>query len=132
MKYRKLRIAWSVGCGIACVLLVVLWMRSYWWWEAVGIQLSSMRAIAAHSFKGKVMFLHNNKPTGDWGFHQRSIEATKKLSGWSFPESRGQFDFTTDANSMNVFIPWWARSAAASHANRTPLAPLAISASALC
>jgi hypothetical protein len=28
---RKLRIAFSVTCGIACVLLVVLWVRSYWW-----------------------------------------------------------------------------------------------------
>jgi hypothetical protein len=30
MKYRKLRIAWSVTCGIACVLLIVLWVRSYY------------------------------------------------------------------------------------------------------
>jgi hypothetical protein len=29
MKYRKLRIAFSITCGIACVLLVVLWIRSY-------------------------------------------------------------------------------------------------------
>jgi hypothetical protein len=28
MRFRKLRIAWSVGCGIACVLLIVLWVRS--------------------------------------------------------------------------------------------------------
>jgi hypothetical protein len=27
---RKLRIAWSVGCGIVCLLLIVLWVRSYW------------------------------------------------------------------------------------------------------
>jgi hypothetical protein len=31
MKYRKLRIAWSVGCGIVCLLLIALWVRSYWW-----------------------------------------------------------------------------------------------------
>ena len=29
MKYRKLRIAFSAACLIACVLLVVLWVRSY-------------------------------------------------------------------------------------------------------
>ncbi len=29
MRFRKLRIAWSVVCGIACVLLVVFWVRSY-------------------------------------------------------------------------------------------------------
>ena len=28
MKYRKLRIAWSVACGILCLLLIVLWVRS--------------------------------------------------------------------------------------------------------
>src|SRR4051812_21196701 len=29
MKFRKLRIAWSVFWGVACVLLVVLWVRSF-------------------------------------------------------------------------------------------------------
>ena len=31
MKYRKLRIAWSVAWGLLAVLLCVLWVRSYWW-----------------------------------------------------------------------------------------------------
>ena len=30
MRFRKLRIAWSLGWGIAAVLLIVLWVRSYW------------------------------------------------------------------------------------------------------
>jgi hypothetical protein len=30
MKHRKLRIAWSVAWGIAGVLLLALWVRSYW------------------------------------------------------------------------------------------------------
>ena len=30
MRFRKLRIAWSVLCAMACVLLIVLWVRSYW------------------------------------------------------------------------------------------------------
>ena len=30
MRFRKLRIAWSVMCLIACVLLIVLLVRSYW------------------------------------------------------------------------------------------------------
>ena len=30
MKYRKLRIAWSVAWGAVAVLLGVLWVRSYW------------------------------------------------------------------------------------------------------
>ena len=35
MKLRKLRIAWSVFCGLACVLLIVLWVRSYWWTDSI-------------------------------------------------------------------------------------------------
>src|SRR3954451_7738148 len=31
MKFRKLRIAWSVFWGVAAVLLIALWVRSYWW-----------------------------------------------------------------------------------------------------
>ena len=45
MRFRKLRIAWSVACGLACVLLIVLWARSYWWCDncyiASRINLSS-------------------------------------------------------------------------------------------
>jgi hypothetical protein len=37
MNYRKLRIAWSVVCGIGCVLLVALWVRSYWRNSAIGL-----------------------------------------------------------------------------------------------
>src|SRR5437016_412120 len=29
MRFRKLRIAWSKGCGVMAVLLIALWMRSY-------------------------------------------------------------------------------------------------------
>ena len=28
LRFRKLRIAWSVGCGILCLLLIVSWVRS--------------------------------------------------------------------------------------------------------
>jgi hypothetical protein len=30
MRYRKLRIAWSVVCSVLEVLLIVFWVRSYW------------------------------------------------------------------------------------------------------
>ena len=36
MKYRKLRIAWSVVWGIACLLLIALWVRSYWCEDQLG------------------------------------------------------------------------------------------------
>jgi hypothetical protein len=41
MKFRKLRIAWSVLWGLACVLLIALWIRSYWRAEVVTCKLIS-------------------------------------------------------------------------------------------
>jgi hypothetical protein len=30
LRFRKLRTAWSVFCGLAAVLIIALWARSYW------------------------------------------------------------------------------------------------------
>ena len=38
MKYRKLRIAWSVAWGLVAALLVVLWVRSHWRLDALFIK----------------------------------------------------------------------------------------------
>jgi hypothetical protein len=45
MRYRKLRIAWSVAWGIACVLLIALWVRSYWWLEQYQFLISTRYVI---------------------------------------------------------------------------------------
>ena len=44
MRFRKLRIAFSATCLIACVLLIVLWVRSYWWVDAVYGNIGGMAA----------------------------------------------------------------------------------------
>jgi hypothetical protein len=31
LRFRKLRIAFSAVCGVFCLLLIALWVRSYWW-----------------------------------------------------------------------------------------------------
>src|SRR5262245_56059937 len=36
---RGLRIAWSVWWGILCVLLVVLWVRSYWFKDELTVEV---------------------------------------------------------------------------------------------
>src|SRR6187401_737617 len=52
MNYRKLRIAWSVGCGIAVVLVIVLWVRSYWWFDFTRVRPGHFVA----SWRGCVYF----------------------------------------------------------------------------
>jgi hypothetical protein len=43
-RFRKLRIAWSSAFGIVCVLLIVLWVRSYTWADSLRIPRSVKRA----------------------------------------------------------------------------------------
>jgi hypothetical protein len=58
MKYRKLRIAWSVTWGIACLLLVILWVRSFAYYEAV--YLSSH--VSIESLTGSCIFSDRVQP----------------------------------------------------------------------
>src|ERR1700704_4674786 len=54
MRFRKLRIAWSVGCAIACVLLVVLWVRSYEWLDGFTVPVSASSAVEAGTLPGVI------------------------------------------------------------------------------
>ena len=52
MKYRKLRIAVSVVSGLCCVLVIVLWMRSYSWADGINGQFTANCVIAFGSLPG--------------------------------------------------------------------------------
>ncbi len=84
MRFRKLRIAWSVGWGLAAVLLIVLWVRSYWlqdgvYWPGGG----------AWSVNGTVCIVLNEQ--SGWSLHtMRSPESNdaklrryKKIARWA-------------------------------------------------
>jgi hypothetical protein len=52
MRFRKLRIAWSVGCAIACVLLIVLWIHSYRYQDYYAGWVSKSRSVSSLSENG--------------------------------------------------------------------------------
>jgi hypothetical protein len=55
MRFRKLRIAWSVFWGVACALLTVLWVRSYTIRDGFFLPVTSKFAISADSVLGHVV-----------------------------------------------------------------------------
>jgi hypothetical protein len=55
--FRYLRIAWSVVCGIFCVLLIVLWVRSYWYVDIGFFKVTNG------------VFLYGGSMPGTFGFH---------------------------------------------------------------
>jgi hypothetical protein len=52
---RALRIAWSVVCGIAAVLLLCLWVRSYWTADTVYVPLPNSWNVMFRSIPGACM-----------------------------------------------------------------------------
>jgi len=72
MKYRKLRIAWSVACGIACLLLVALWVRSHLWCDMLEYTRGQTYVCVAAG-RGIACFR--------WVTHQPSVKVGNKL-GW--------------------------------------------------
>jgi hypothetical protein len=59
---RSLRIAWTVGCGILCVLLIVLWVRSYSWRDLCSIQLLGSQRLSTMSMKGNLSCIKEHAP----------------------------------------------------------------------
>ena len=55
MRFRKLRIAWSVAWSVLCVLLVMLWVRSnYWRADRLHCPLWDKQAFVVASMYGRV------------------------------------------------------------------------------
>ena len=51
---RYLRIAFSATCLIACVLLIALWVRSYWRWEIFHFPITTQRMVLVGSKEGRL------------------------------------------------------------------------------
>ena len=62
MRFRKLRIAFSAMCLIACVLLIALWVRSYWRLEAVAYKHPPRLAVWLVSSNGELRCEIERKP----------------------------------------------------------------------
>jgi hypothetical protein len=69
MKYRNLRIAWSVACGILCLLLIGLWVRSYWCIDTASFVLGGKSfAFWSEPGRAKVVYLLDDSSRNYWYF----------------------------------------------------------------
>jgi len=64
LKYQKLRVAWSVGWGVACLLLIVLWVRSYTCWDDIGGSVGGSTWLGLHSLEGRFLMSLAQDDTG--------------------------------------------------------------------
>jgi hypothetical protein len=66
MKYRKLRIAFSVACGALCLLLIALWVRSYSWYDMIFYRPTGSTVYEASAHEGVVLFADDSDDLARW------------------------------------------------------------------
>lgn len=89
-RFRKLRIAWSVAGGIACVLLIVFWARSYWIGDSLRLPASETR-ISVFSVKGTLstsVYRSPIRPPHGWDWRSQRVSDMMPVVGprrsWSY------------------------------------------------
>jgi hypothetical protein len=115
MKYRKLRIAWSVAWGVVAVLLRVLWVRSYskvdliYFGRNYGVisNLGVVRTVMVSTTPStQVPFLSSSKEPG------RSMRQPNTFLGFhisglkNHPQIRIPYWFTVLSAAMIAVAPW--------------------------
>ena len=78
------RIAFSIVCGILCLLLIVLWVRSYWWHDWLGGQLPRNRSFSLSAANGRLRYATFDRAYENSFSGERAPDwyvSTKRLSG---------------------------------------------------
>ena len=103
MKYRKLRIAWSMLWGVACLLLIALWVRSYRWRDTYSGPSRSSGVTFFFSERGEVQYLWDGRiaPDGPWEF--KALPVPKPYI--SLSKGLGYLYFAPDVAS--IVVPYW-------------------------
>ena len=106
MKYRKLRIAWSAGCAIACLMLILLWVRSYWKWDLATVAMQPKGAgMGVQSARGQMM-AHRAEKDQFSGLESFDIKPGWSGPGWYTVSSLGFYIEHSSARALAT-IPYW-------------------------
>jgi hypothetical protein len=109
MRFRNLRIAWSVVCSLACVLFVWLWIRSYMWVDAVRLTAApSGGAIQFVSIPGR-LGIGQMVPAKPWSFFRMSANQWREVTARSSGKIPSEFIGGIIRNKAvdQIFVPYW-------------------------
>ncbi len=109
MKYRNLRIAWSVVCGVAAVLLTALWIQSYHNGHLQGYFSPPSDYCCCRSFNGFIVVLRmvsSNSPAQSTGLYTYHVDSEPLDIGVSHTWSGFVFDFRS-TSFWWIQVPYW-------------------------
>jgi hypothetical protein len=105
MRFRKLRIAWSVFYGLLAIVLISWWVRSYWWVDQVFVPVTKSTNFVVGSIPNAFGFGFGGKSsavTQTW--------ITMRTAEWiAVGEPHDRSDFLTyfQFYDANVAMPYW-------------------------
>ncbi len=107
MRFHKLRIAFSVTCGIAGVLLVVLWVRSYSWVDGYHQPVGHILC-GGDALRGciSIHWIDMNK-VGHMSGGYRTLPASHALFGINIAEPFLWFHFKSLPAGFTLYLPMW-------------------------
>lgn len=100
---RYLRIAWTVFLGVLSVMLIALWVRSYWWADHIFCAEEELIIISS---VGKFELLWDGVPIPrgrfqNWEVHHRRLIAPSRRKLWWVPTCN------TNETSVVIHMPYW-------------------------
>ena len=103
MRFRKLRIAWSVGWGIMAVLLLALWVRGYWWLNQAQYKISNTESFVVLSAGGTVSAarMQSRFPIVS-SFYSAAI-TSEEIESYQ----RVRWQFTISRSLKEIRVPTW-------------------------
>ncbi len=103
---RYLRITFSAACGITCLLLIVLWVRSYWSVDRVYCRTSGVHEISTWHARGEIILWTNDLRVQDSQYPDGSL----RLNSWpidEYPVRPIKFDYSVLDYGTSYGVPYW-------------------------
>jgi hypothetical protein len=111
MRFRKLRIAWSVGWGLLAVVLVVLWVRSYTTADALGGTTNAPRILLVRSSWGllHILYFDDDTQSRDWKIESETLTDNDKRfeRKWNPILVKFGFGYLRAGSDYSITFPDW-------------------------
>jgi hypothetical protein len=106
------RIAISAMSTLACVLLIALWVRSYWWHDIVACGITSKDRIRIDSTNGGLAVMHKSLHGTSGTFVKWKVASLWSPSQGVFPigftdENYAGFSVEKLTDGFSLSVPYW-------------------------
>jgi hypothetical protein len=105
---RHSRIAWSVMCGTVCVLMLVLWVRSWSWQDHCGYAFGEYQDLSCISVNGLLRVDWGEDPFADFAASGAFVNSDEMCEIYSDDEvPTAHFRLDADWDYVIVEVPHW-------------------------